>query len=130
MKRSIASLLALCFGFALLLPVDSTAQNDDAPAATAPAAKKESRGPLPDFFGKLGVGEKQRKALYAIDNEYEAKIEVLEKQIAKLEAERDAKLEELLTPGQKLRLKELREEAAERDAAQAKKEAQLGAATP
>ena len=131
MIRTFAPLLTLCLGLALLLPGSSTAQNDANDSSTA-TAKKASRGPLPDYFGKLGVGEEQRKKLYAVDSEYEARIEELEKQIEKLEAERDAKLEALLTPGQKLRLKELREEAAQRAAAEAEEQEQAAveAVTP
>jgi len=130
MIRTFAPLLALSLGLALLLSGSSTAQNDANDSSAT--AKKEYRGPLPDYFGKLGVGEEQRKKLYAVDSEYEAKIEELEKQIAKLEAERDAKLEALLTPGQKLRLKELREEAAQRAAAEAEEQEQAAveAVTP
>lgn len=123
MARSLISLLALCAAFALILPQVTTAQNDDG-AAAAPsdgnsdAAKKEVeyRGPLPFYFGKLGLDDDQKKKLYAIDDEYEAKIQEIEKQIQKLKDERDAKMETLLTAGQKLRLQELRE-AAEKKAA-------------
>lgn len=119
MTRTFAALLALCLGLALLLPASSPAQNDaDEDAAAVESEPKEYRGPLPTYFGKLGIGDEQRERLYAVDAEYVARIEALEKQIAELEKERDARLEALLTPGQKLRLKELREEAAARAAAE------------
>jgi Spy/CpxP family protein refolding chaperone len=118
MTRTFAALLALCLGLALLLPASLPAQNDadQTPAATE-TETKEYRGPLPNYFGKLGVGDEQREKLYAVDAEYAGRIKALQKQIAELEKERDGRLEELLTPGQKLRLKELREEAVRRAAA-------------
>jgi Spy/CpxP family protein refolding chaperone len=119
MTRTFAALLALGLGLALLPPASLTAQNDadETAQVQAPANTNGYRGPLPDYFGKLGVGDEQRGKLYAVDAEYAGRIEALHKQIAELEKERDARLEELLTPGQKLRLKELREEAARRAAA-------------
>ena len=117
MTRTFAVLLALCFGLALLLPSSSPAQNDADQDAAAETATKEYRGPLPTYFGKLGIGGEQRERLYAVDAEYAARIDALQKQITELEKERDTRLEALLTPGQKLRLKELREEAAARAAA-------------
>jgi hypothetical protein len=130
MTRTFAALLSLCLGLALLLPASLPAQNDaDDNAAPALEAKKEYRGPLPNYFGKLGVGDEQRERLYAVDAEYVARIDALQKQIAELEKEREARLEALLTPGQKLRLAELREEAARR-AADDEKSRQQAAAAP
>lgn len=132
MTRTFAALFALCLGLALLLPASSPAQNDaDQPAAAAGETPAKSyRGPLPDYFGKLGVGEPQREKLYAVDAEYAGRIEALQKQIAELEKERNTRLEALLTPGQKLRLQELREEAAARAAAQAAREQATAEAAP
>lgn len=79
------------------------------------AASKERRGPLPFYFGKLGVSETQREKLYDIQDSYEARLEELRKEMKRLLAERDEKMEELLTPGQKLRLQELKAEAAKKD---------------
>src|SRR5690606_25207284 len=118
MTRTFAARLARCRGLARLGPSSSPAQNDADESAAAETASKEYRGPLPTHFGKLGVGDEQRERLYAVDAEYAGRIEALQKQIAELEKERDARLEALLTPGQKLRLKELREEAAARAAAE------------
>ena len=113
MNRLLFAVLALSLGLAVLAPQATTAQNED----NATAKKKtEYRGPLPFYFGKLGLDDEQKKELYAIDDEYEGKIEALEKQIEKLKDERDSKMEVLLTPGQKLRLKELREAAAKKEA--------------
>lgn len=127
MTRTYVSLFVLLAGVALLLPGALTAQND---AAVASSAKKaDYRGPLPFYFGKLGIEDDQKLKLYAIDDDYASKIEALEKQIETLENERDAKMETLLTPGQKLRLKELREAAAKRAAAEAQSPAQQSTST-
>jgi len=86
------------------------------------AAKKE-RGPLPANFGKLALSEEQKAKAYPIHEEYQAKIDELSAQIKKLQSERTAKLRELLTPGQKERLKELQAEDAARRAAETAKRA-------
>lgn len=89
------------------------AQSEKAADGTAQAEQKtERRGPLPFYFGKLGLSDEQKEKMYGIQDEYEVKLEALRQQIIQLEGERDQKLEAMLTPGQKLRLKELREEAA------------------
>jgi hypothetical protein len=110
----------VCFGVilsGLLLAAASqslVAQPETAPPAAAET--KERRSPLPDYYGKIGVSEQQRKQLDGIRDEYDAQIEALEKQIQQLEQERDAKMEAALTPGQKLRLAELRAESLKRAA--------------
>jgi hypothetical protein len=109
--------VALLLGLASL-PQLLIAQAD--PAPTKPAAEKADRNaPLPDYWGKIGVSEDQRKKLNTIRGEYAPKLADLRKQIQALEAERDAKMELELTDGQKLRLKELRDEAKQKAAAEA-----------
>ncbi|MCA8999333.1 MAG: hypothetical protein KDA80_20230 [Planctomycetaceae bacterium] len=73
--------------------------------------EKERRGPLPTYYGQIGVTDDQREKLYAVQDEYEVQLEALRQQLKKVVRERDQKMEELLTPGQQLRLKELREAA-------------------
>ncbi len=96
-------------GLAAVLPQTLTAQNEEADGTKSQT--KEFRGPLPFYFGKLGLSEAQKEKLYAIQDAYDEKIAVLEKQIEDLKSERDKSMETLFTPGQKLRLQELREEA-------------------
>jgi Spy/CpxP family protein refolding chaperone len=100
------------------------------PAAEAPASaeKPTRRSPLPDYFGRIGVSPEQRTQLDAIRADYDKRIADLEQQIEQLEAERDARLEEKLTPGQKLRLTELRAEAKAREAAEKEAAAAKGSA--
>ena len=88
------------------------------------ATAKKDRGPLPANFGKLALSEEQKAKAYPIHEEYQKQIDDLSAQIKKLQSERSAKLRELLTPGQKERLKELQaEENAKRTAETAKRDA-------
>jgi len=81
-------------------------------------AKKETRGPLPAQYGKLGLSDEAKDELYLIDDEYDAKIEVLAAEIKELQIERDTKMQEKLTEAQRTQLKTLRGEAAAKRAAQ------------
>ena len=82
-----------------------------------PAAKTDPRGPLPAQFGKLGISDEVKDELYQIHDEYDAQIQTLTAQIKKLQTEKTAKMEVKLTPAQKTRLKELRDEASAKRAA-------------
>ena len=92
-----------------------------------PVVKKESRGPLPAQFGKLGITDEVKDELYKIDDEYDAKIEVLAAQIKVLQAERDTKMQGKLTLAQVTRLKELRDESTAKRTAAAKLKAEAEA---
>lgn len=89
-------------------------QADDAP--TVQQDNAERRGPLPYYFGKLGMSDGQKQQAYKVQDEYDAKIEDLKNQLKALLAERDQKLESLLSPGQKLRYKELLDAAQQKAA--------------
>ncbi|QDU41083.1 hypothetical protein Mal4_54480 [Maioricimonas rarisocia] len=95
---------------------DVSAQGDADPADIARQASEETerRRPLPTYYGKIGVTDEQREQLYGIQDEYHTQIDALQRQIKQLIRERDDRMEQLLTPGQKLRLQELREEARRR----------------
>lgn len=84
-------------------------------------ARKPARGPLPTFFAQLGASDEQKDAMYVIHDEYQDKIDALATQIKQLQGERNAKLEEKLTPAQKARLQELRDEAAKAQESKKKK---------
>jgi Spy/CpxP family protein refolding chaperone len=85
--------------------------------------KKDPRGPLPANYGKLGLTDEQRDKMYPIYEEYDKKIDDLAAQIKKLQTERNDKLNEMLTPAQKARLKEIDLEEATKKAEQSKKNA-------
>lgn len=76
--------------------------------------ENDSSQRLPTYYGKLGVSDTQRDQMYGILDDYDKQIEVLQKQIKSLLKERDGKMEALLSPGQQLRLKELKEESRKR----------------
>ncbi|SFI28194.1 hypothetical protein [Planctomicrobium piriforme] len=81
---------------------------------TAGAADEETstrRKPLPTYFGMIGLNDGQRDQLYEMQDGYEVRIEKLREELKQLIKERDQKMETLLTSGQKIRLKELRNEA-------------------
>ncbi|MCA9023888.1 MAG: hypothetical protein KDA86_01625 [Planctomycetaceae bacterium] len=109
MRRTLLIGFAVMLGLAVVLPNLSPAQNDDTGSAET---TKEYRGPLPAHFGKLGMSDTQKEKVYSLQESYEEQLEKLRKQIEQIEQKRDAEIETLLTPGQKLRLQELREEAA------------------
>jgi len=69
---------------------------------------------LPTYYGMLAVSDTQREQLYNILNNYDQQIEELQKKVKALLNERDNKMEALLSPGQRLRLKELKDEARKR----------------
>jgi hypothetical protein len=69
------------------------------------------RGRLPSNYGKLGISEQQRDRIYAVQAEYNDRIDILLVQIEELREARDAAIDEVLTDGQRQRLKELRAES-------------------
>jgi hypothetical protein len=66
------------------------------------------RGQLPQNYGKLGLRDDQKQAIYKVRADYKTKIDQLRKQLEKLRADEKEALEKLLTPEQLKRLKEIR----------------------
>lgn len=62
---------------------------------------------LPTYYNKLGLSDKQKKEIYLIQAKYTAKIDELQGQIMALRAKQKADVENVLTAGQKTRLKEI-----------------------
>jgi hypothetical protein len=60
---------------------------------------------LPAHYAQV-IDEKQREEIYKIEDEYQPKIEALQKQLAALKHERDGKISALLTPEQKKQIEE------------------------
>jgi Spy/CpxP family protein refolding chaperone len=65
------------------------------------------RGTLPQKWGKLGLRDDQKQAIYKIRGEYKGKIDQLQKQIDKLKHDERESMEKVLTPDQLKRLKAL-----------------------
>jgi Spy/CpxP family protein refolding chaperone len=102
--------------FAILLLVSALIAPPLIPAQTpkpagAPADDAKPRGRLPTHFGKLGISDVQRDKIYIIQAEFDARIDELLAQLEELRARRDRTVENVLTDGQKHRLHELRSEA-------------------
>lgn len=96
-----------------------------------PKPRTEPRGPLPVNYGKHGLSEDQKSKMYVVFDEYEVKIDELATQIKNLQKERNGKLNAMLTPAQKERLKEvLAEQAAKKGETQKTLEATEKAGTP
>ena len=105
---------------AIALPSLISAQSRSEPGAQQPGASQadeKPRGRLPNHFGKLGVSDEQRERIYAIQANYDARIDDLLSQIEELVANRDSDISAVLTEGQRARLRELREEARPRRSA-------------
>lgn len=93
---------------------------DEKPAAKAGKPEAEGkakkspadyRGPLPFYYGKV-VSPDQKEKLYLITEKYAQEMKALQTKLRELEAARDKELEAALTPEQRARIQELREEAA------------------
>ncbi len=117
----VAAMAVVGLGAWPVIAEDAPAKTADAPAkAEVPAkaaAKKEPKGRLPTYFGKLGLADDKKDELYLISGEYQAKIDALTAELKQLRTERDEKLAAKLTDAQRTQLKQLREEAAARRAA-------------
>lgn len=86
-----------------------------AKGARAQAAENggKLKGRLPPYFKDI-VDEQQRQEIYRLQRTYADRILSLQEQIEGLTAERDAAVENVLSPDQKARLKKAREAAANR----------------
>ncbi len=102
------------------------AQEDPAAEPVAkPAAKQRAkpRGRLPNFYRTV-VTEEQRETIYKIQADSAAQIEALQAQIDALVADRDAKVQAVLSPEQLQKVKQAEAESkAKRDAKKAAKDA-------
>ena len=93
---------------------------ESTPAKTTKA--KRHRGEHLPLYYKGVVTEDQKPQIYSIQDEYTPKLKALKEQLKTLTAERDAKLDALLTADQKAKVQAKREEAqAKRAKAQAKR---------
>lgn len=126
MQRRVFSVLVLglVFGIAgVFVRPGVVAQESSKGAAKADkvgeakGAKKVGTGDrLPPNYGKIGLGEDQRKKIYEVQNKYEAQIDALEKQIADLKAKQKADVEAVLTPEQLKALSAVIEESNKKSA--------------
>jgi len=123
MKRRLSSRTAIWSVLAAAAIVLATGvppapgQDSDAPAKAAPAEKaKKFKGRLPAYYGTV-VDDKQRQAIYDIQEEYAPKIAELKAQLEALMKERDEKVEAVLTPEQLQKIEEAKAAAKAKRAA-------------
>jgi len=104
MARSIVTAVALFISFVaggwLLNGVGTRAAEDPKPPPKA-------RGQLYQHWKELGLTKDQVQRIYQLQADYRAKIDELERKAKELRREERAKAEEILTPAQKARLKEI-----------------------
>jgi hypothetical protein len=93
-------LLVLC----LLVAGPSGAQN------TQPG--RRVRGRLPTYWNRLGLSDQQKKDVFAVQAKYQEQIDELLQKIDKIKTDRRQAMEKVLTPAQKLRLREILTEKA------------------
>ncbi len=88
---------------------------------------------IPNYWNAINLTKRQKDAIYALQEEYFAEIIQLQARVARLEAERDARYREVLTPKQRetldAKLVEVeKSRAAKAEAKEAAKEAKAEAA--
>lgn len=91
----------------LLLPtmLPGLSADDSESAVSAPRRR------LPNYFGQIGISDRQREKIYGLQAQYNTRIDVLQAQIDELKAQRDANIEAVLTDAQKRLLEARREDA-------------------
>lgn len=91
-------------------PAAETPAEKPVPEKAATPKKREFRGRLPAYYAQV-VDQKQRKQIYAIQREYAPKIDALKAQLAALVADRNEKVDAVLTPEQLSKVEQLKAEA-------------------
>lgn len=131
MKRFViaSGILSLLIGLLSAIPLSTSAadKKESTSAKKSPSVKKATteknnkkaaddekpkfKGRLPAYYGSV-VDEKQRAAIYALQEEYHNKLEQLKKdhakQIKELESEEDEAIADVLTDEQKEKVAELK----------------------
>ena len=97
-------MLALAMVLALLGPA-SAYQDKDKDSGKKPERLK---GYLPAHYGKLGLTDKQRQAVYKVQHDYKDRLAELQAAMDKLKREQKSMVEAVLTPEQLKRLREIR----------------------
>lgn len=121
MSRAFALRIPAAIGLTCLAilfsAIDSNrAQDADTPAGAEAASEsaaekpKKARGRLPNYY-RLVVDQKQREAIYTIQQEYAEKIATLKAQLNAMTKERNEKVAALLTPEQRQKVEQLAAEA-------------------
>ena len=116
--RRFSFVLPLVLGVVIspaVLPHAADAQKMEKEAAEQNEPDKIT-GRLPNYYGKVGVSDEQRRQIYIIQNDYDEQIEPLLDEIEELRAERDTKVTAVLTDEQRAEVQRMRVEARARRA--------------
>ena len=92
---------------------DPSSKAPGAPAVKRQKKARQSKGRLPNYYGGV-VTEEQRQKIYDIQKEYNPEIRKLREQLKKLTADRDEKIDKVLTPEQREQIAELKQAAKEK----------------
>ncbi|QGJ70944.1 Hypothetical protein PBC10988_26470 [Planctomycetales bacterium 10988] len=99
-KKLLTSVAMLGVLGMVILPGFTQEKETASPAMTAKDSKESSfRGRLPNYYSRV-VSHKQRQEIYRLQHEYHQQLAPLYAKIAALKAERDKKIEAVLTPDQ------------------------------
>ncbi|QDU51000.1 hypothetical protein [Gimesia panareensis] len=97
---------------------EDTPAKASAKETKATPAKRKVR--LPNHYGKLNLSDTQRDKIYKIQTDYKSQIDSLKKQLAELNAKKDAECAEVLTTSQKSILGEILTQIEKKKAAKKK----------
>lgn len=115
--RSFTAVVAILALSVVSFATLSATAADESPVAVdqkmATKPRSEPRGRLPNFYGQV-VSESQRDEIYAIQSEYQKKLDELIRQVVTIKAERDAKIDETLSADQRKEIAQLRAESEKR----------------
>tara|TARA_R110002072_G_scaffold303141_1_gene495751 strand:+ start:83438 stop:83821 length:384 start_codon:yes stop_codon:yes gene_type:complete len=101
--------IALSLGsqFSVEPTIGQEAATKDAEKATPAKVASKPRGRLPQYYGQVGLSNKQRQQIYDVQANYKKQIDELQKQIDALKVKEDTEIVAVLTPEQKKNLDEL-----------------------
>lgn len=83
------------------------AQTESKKTTTQNATAKKFRGRLPNNYGKIGLDQKQKAAIYAIQEKYNTEKEELEARLAEIKVKEGEEILAVLTAEQQTALKAL-----------------------
>lgn len=109
-------LAALCVAEAR---VRALAQDDQKQPVAEKKERAKPRGRLPAYFSSV-VTPEQREKIYAIQARYAEELDNLQQQLDMLVVQRDKEVEDVLTPEQKAKVMQMRDDARDRRAASKK----------
>ena len=116
-KRSLMSFLVLLTCCSMVgWSQDSAKPTTKGVVAERKAEDKKPTNRLPSNYGKLGLTDAQKDKVYVVQEKYDAPLDALEEQIKSLKGKRSSETEAVLSVEQRKILKDLTDEAKEKDA--------------